>query len=230
MKRSWVVVAVRSATMLLLVWLTGHEAWQGLSLLPWVIWGWKGLGVAWPRLGQQAWYRGMERLGEEASRLALLSLGVVWLGQQLCESGWGEGRVYGLLVGGVSASHPMSEPSVEVTEDEEGVYHVRLRGEFELHMDGLVAFYKRMLILLLGQLEVPGERRGSRRTRDGRTPLVRQQQLAAWFGVPQPDISRWFKYWLEQDWRRMLSQRAGEVLTLEVQQRVIGSWVKFPWW
>ena len=28
----------------------------------------------------------------------------------------------------------------------------------------------------------------------------------------------------------MLSQRWGEVLTLEVQQRVIESWVKFPWW
>jgi transposase-like protein len=43
-------------------------------------------------------------------------------------------------------------------------------------------------------------------------------------------ISRWFDYWLRQDWRRMLSQRWGEVLTLEVQQRVIESWVKFPWW
>jgi transposase-like protein len=54
--------------------------------------------------------------------------------------------------------------------------------------------------------------------------------LAAWFGVPHPVISRWYGYWLAQDWRRMLSQRWGEVLTWEVQQRVIESWVRFPWW
>ena len=76
----------------------------------------------------------------------------------------------------------------------------------------------------------PGETRGSRRTRDGRTPFVRQEQMAAWFGAPHPVISRWFDYWLRQDWRRTLSQRWGEVLTLEVQHRVIESWVKFPWW
>jgi transposase-like protein len=230
MKRSWVVVAVRSEAMLWLVWLTGHGAWQGLSLLPWVIWGWKGLGVAWPRLAQQAWYQELGWLGEEASRLALLSLGVVWLGQQLSELGWGQGRVSGLLVGVVSVPQPMSEPSVKVTRDEEEVYHVRFKGEFELHIDGQVAFYERMLVIFLGQLEVPGGTRGSRRTRDERTPYVRQEQLAAWTGVPQPNISRWFSYWLEQDWRRMLSQKWGEVLTLEVQQRVIESWVKFPWW
>jgi len=54
--------------------------------------------------------------------------------------------------------------------------------------------------------------------------------MAQWFGVPQPDIIRWFHYWLQQDWRRMLSQQWGEVLTLESQQRVADSWVKFPWW
>jgi transposase-like protein len=59
---------------------------------------------------------------------------------------------------------------------------------------------------------------------------VRQEQMAAWFDVPQPHISRWHKYWLEQDWRGLLSQRWGEVLTQEVQQRVVESWVQFPWW
>jgi transposase-like protein len=110
------------------------------------------------------------------------------------------------------------------------MYHVRLQGSFELHVPAEVEFCKRLLVIFLGLLEVPGERRKSRRTRDGRTPFVREQQLAAWFGVPHPVISRWYGYWLTQDWRRLLSQRHGEVLTLEVQQRVIENWVQFPWW
>ncbi|HDN79593.1 MAG: hypothetical protein DRI61_14390, partial [Chloroflexi bacterium] len=32
--------------------------------------------------------------------------------------------------------------------------------------------------------------RGGRRTRDGRTPFIAQEKLAAWFGMPQPHISR----------------------------------------
>jgi hypothetical protein len=129
-----------------------------------------------------------------------------------------------------ACGQPISEASVEVERDEQGVYHVRLRGELELHVDGSVPFYERMLAIFLGQLEAPGETRSSRRTRDGRTPFVRQQQMEAWFGVPQPHISRWMAYWLKQDWRRMLSQKHGEVLTQEVQERVTASWVKFPWW
>jgi transposase-like protein len=178
---------------------------------------------------------------EEASRWALIGLGLMWLGQRLGEGGgYGGG---GLVVGmgwqrsdlasaelGQAFSRSVSEPSVEVERDEQGNYHVRLRGELELRVDGTVTFYERMLAVFLGQLEAPGETRSSRRTRDGRTPFVRQQQMEAWFGVPQPHISKWMAYWLEQDWRRMLSQKWGEVLTLEVQERVIASWVKFPWW
>jgi transposase-like protein len=120
-------------------------------------------------------------------------------------------------------------PQVEVSQDEEGICHVRLQGEFELHIDGKVPFYKRMLIIFLRQLEVPGEARGSRRTRDGRTPFVRQQQLEQALNVPQPNISRWMSYWQNQDWRRLLS-RTSDVLTLDVQQRIIEAWVQFPWW
>jgi hypothetical protein len=120
-------------------------------------------------------------------------------------------------------------PQVEVTQDEEGICHVRLQGQFELHLDGTVPFYKRMLIIFLRQLEAPGETRGSRRTRDGRTPFVRQQQLEQALNVPQPHISLWMSYWQNQDWRRLLS-RTSDVLTLEVQQRIIEAWVQFPWW
>jgi len=221
------VAAVRSEALLALVLLSGYQEWEWLCWLPWIEWLWKGLGVAWPSLGRQAVYRGLGRVWAEASRWALIGLGVVWLSQELAE-GNGHGR-YGLALGRVW-QQPDSEASVEMEQDEQGVYHVRLRGEFELHVDGNVLFHKRMLGVFLGLLEAPGETRSSRRTRDGRRPFVRQQQMEAWFGVPQPHISKWMSYWLEQDWRRMLSQKQGEVLTQEVQERVIASWVQFPWW
>jgi hypothetical protein len=48
-------------------------------------------------------------------------------------------------------------------------------------------------------LHVPGQQRGSRRTRDGRTPFVRQQQLSAWFDRNRSDgvsfIAVNGKYW-----------------------------------
>ena len=227
LRRSWMVTAVRSEALLLVVLVSEHQGWEWLCGLPWLGWLWKGLGVAWPGVGRQPWYGGLGRTWEAASRWALLGLGLVWLGEELAESG--RGGAYGLAVG-MGWQQPVSEPSVEVERDGPGVYHVRMRGEFELHVDGTVTFYERMLAVFLGQLEVSGETRGSRRTRDGRTPFVRQQQLEIWFGVPQPQISEWMAYWLAQDWRRMLSQKHGEVLTQEVQERVIGSWVKFPWW
>jgi transposase-like protein len=87
-----------------------------------------------------------------------------------------------------------------------------------------------MLMIFLLQLEVTGERRGSRRTRDGRTPFVRQAQIAEWFEIPQPVVSRLYNYWLREDWQRMLSQRWGEVLTEKVQQQVVGTWARHPWW
>jgi len=135
-----------------------------------------------------------------------------------------------MSVGQVGKCVEVTWPRIEVEQDDDGWYHVRIRGEFEIHVDGNVEMYLRMLIIFLGLLQVPGETRSSRRTRDGRRPFVRQQQLEAWFGVPQPHISRWFKYWMEQDWRRMLSQKWGEVLTEEVRQRVIECWAGFPWW
>jgi transposase-like protein len=157
--------------------------------------------------------------------VVLVGLGILWLVRGELAPRAESGYALSLGVGSV-----VSEPSIEVEEDAAGTYHVRLRGEFELRIDGTVAFYKRMLIILLGHLEVAGETRSSRRTRDGRTPFVRQQQLAGWFGVRQPVISRWMGHWLKQDWRRLHSQRTADVLTLETQERVIGAWVQFPWW
>ena len=168
-------------------------------------------------------YRCVEGVLEHATRLALFGLLGMWVLESVQETG-PEFCAGKLGVGGLALG-----PQVEVSQDEDGMCHVRLQGELELHLDGRVPFYKRMLIIFLRQLEAPGEVRGSRRTRDGRTPFVRQQHLEQALHVTQPEISRWMSYWQNQDWRRLLS-RTSEVLTLDVQQRVIEAWVQFPWW
>ena len=200
-----------------------------------MVWVWRGMGIAWPRLERQPLYGVLARVWEEGSRWALIGLGIVWLVERGAE--WQQGigpqpkrSDMGGLPTGMCLGLVEEYGSYVEEEDESGWYHVRLRGEFELHVDGKVALYKRILIIFLGLLDVAEERRGSRRTRDGRTPFVRQVQIEEWFGVPQPHISQWNKYWLEGDWGRLLSQRWGEVLTEEVRQRVIERWVKFPWW
>jgi transposase-like protein len=222
------VTAVRSEALMLLVFLTDSQAWEWVWLLPWIVWLWKGMGVLWPDLGRQRWHWGVGRLMEEASRVVLVGLGMVWLAQFL--SVLGEGSPCALAVGSVDQWVEVNLPHIEVEGDEAGMYHVRISGEFEIHIDGNIEINKRVLVIFLGLLQVPGESRGSRRTRDGRTPFVRQEQMAAWFDVPQPHISRWNKYWLEGNWRGLLSQQKGEVLTEEVRRQVIRSWVQFPWW
>ena len=223
MRGSWVAAAARSEALWALVFLSERWEWEWVSLVPWMVWVWKGLGVAWPELGRHALWEGVDWLLERGGGVAMVGLGMVWIGGHVGAVGWGWAGVG--LAGGY-----VSQPSVEVGQDEAGRYHARLSGTFELWVDGNIEFYKRMLVVFLGLLEVPGERRGSRRTRDGRTPFVRQEQIAAWFRVPQPVISRWYGYWVRQDWRRVLSQRQGELVTQEMQQRVIESWVTFPWW
>ena len=48
--------------------------------------------------------------------------------------------------------------------------------------------------------------------------------------MTQPEISRWERYWLNADWRRLLSVRSADVLTLELQDRIVGVFAQFPWW
>jgi transposase-like protein len=88
----------------------------------------------------------------------------------------------------------------------------------------------RLLILFLRLLEVEGAERIIGRTRDDRAPFVRQTQIAAWFGVPQPNVSRWERYWLVADWANLLSLKTAEVLTNEVRERVVRVCAAFPWW
>ena len=223
LERTWPVALARSEAVGLLLWWSGLHDWTWICLLPWGVWVWRGVGAACPALWGQWWYQAVDRGLDTLWRITLLVAGLVWAGHRL-EELWlaHSGQGYGWALGGIGAV-------VNVKRDGRW-YEVHLKGEFNLRVKGDDSFAVRILIVFLSLLEVPGEERGSRRTRDGRTPFVRQQQLAAWFGVPQPDISRWLRYWLERDWRRLLSQRTKEVLTLELQQRIIETWARFPWW
>ncbi|MBI4321628.1 MAG: 50S ribosomal protein L35 [Chloroflexi bacterium] len=122
-------------------------------------------------------------------------------------------------------------PKVSVWRDTQGrCYRAEINGHFTLAVADDDHFRMRLLVLFLLLLELPDERRHSRRTRDGRTPFVRQQDLAAALGITQPEISRWESYSLKGDWRRLLSQHAKEVLTLEVQQKIIEAWARVASW
>jgi hypothetical protein len=136
----------------------------------------------------------------------------------------------GLLGGLCVTSSSQAHLSQDVNEKGEVVaYRASLAGQFQLKVAADDFFRRRLLILFLRLLEEPGQERGSRRTREGRTPAVRQQALAAAYNVTQPEISRWERYWQTADWRRLLSERAQELLTQEVQERIVAVSVQFPW-
>jgi len=131
------VTAVRSEALLVLASLTGYQAWDWICLLPWGVWLWKGWGAVCPDLRRQPWYLGLGRLMEEVSRLALIGLGLMWLMQH--SAILREQRPWMVSVGQVGAPVADQSPSIEVTQDEEQIYHIRISGEFMLHIDGQVA-------------------------------------------------------------------------------------------
>jgi len=199
-------------------------------VLPWIEWLLEGISVAWPGLGRQPeiralrWGLGWIRwgsllcLGEEALRQCLI--------QRAPREFVGYGAMVSLCTGEVKEDWGPQVKIVSV----EGGYHIQLAGEFHLSVQKDDPFWLRMMILFLRQLEGPVARRGGHATRDGRRPLVAQQQLAAELGVPQPDISRWEKYWLEQDWANLLSLHSAEVLSAELRAQVVEVCARFPWW
>jgi len=225
-------------------WLEGISVtWPWLGRQPEVRWVRWGLGwLRWAGLllfsGEMAW----QRVGHLAGSPA----GVPW--------DWGREKIgnLGLVAGCIVQGPVLSEACPEVPpehvegpsqraegkEEEKGPvevlkieagYQIRLEGEFYLQVNAEDTFWLRMVILFLRQLEGPGQRQGGRATRDGRRPLVPQQQLAARFEVPQPHISRWEKYWLKRDWASLLSLRNCEVFTLELRDQIVDVFARFPW-
>ena len=122
------------------------------------------------------------------------------------------------------------EPWVQVERQADGGYQATLCGHFTLAVAGDHPFRRRLLIVFLQLLDTSTATRGSRRTRDGRTPLVRQCQMAEWFDVPQPHISLWLRRWLAGDWTGLLSLHSPEVLTSELVERIVTVFATFPTW
>jgi hypothetical protein len=164
------VVAARSEALLVLVFLTEGWAWEWICLLPWVAWGWKGAGVVWPRLGKHPVYRGVGRIWEAAGRMGLLGLAGLWVSQHVGAAG--EICWWSLPLG--AGMQRVEEPYVAV-EKEDGVCCVDLAGVFKLYIRETSRVQVRMLIIFLGLLEVEGETRGSRRTRDPYVPTMMAQ-------------------------------------------------------
>ena len=232
---SWRPVLLRS----LLLW--GLWAWSGglgpawLRLVPWGLWLWRGAGLGWPGLRQQAaWVWGAEGLWQ-VQRLVLVG----YLGLGLSQVRWDHLAPWGLGLGclvaqseesPVAVARPQDAAQVTVAQQADGSYKATLCGHFTLTVAGDHPFRKRLLVLFLSLLDEPGATRGSRRTRDDRTPFVRQLQLAAWLGVPQPHISLWLRYWHSGDWANLLSQSTPEVLTAELVERIVEVCATFPTW
>ena len=219
------------------LWLAGGQIGPLWIIgLPWSLWLWRVAGVLWPWLYAQPGWRLVLRTAGLSERLVLwvylgLAAGIVLRKptQSALMVGMvfdgGESNTWG-LIGLVS-----TVPGVNVWRDVQGrCYRAEISGRFTLAVADDDPFRRRLLVLFLRLLEVPDEHRGSRRTRDGRTPFVRQEALADALGVPQPVLSRWERYWLAGDWRRLLSQYAEEVLTLELQQKIINAWARVPSW
>jgi transposase-like protein len=239
LSRTWYIPLLRSLSLWSLWCLSGQQGPAWVSLMPWGVWLWQSGGLLWPWLRCQPEWHGIGWLLWHGQRWLMggyLGLAMSALFEShlpvFCSPAPGtlEGS-HGLWMLGLGCVVCSREESwAEVVQGEDGSYTATLCGHFTLHMAGDHPFRVRLLMLFLRLLEVSTEQRGSRRTRDGRTPFVRQQYLAQVFGMPQPDISRIEKYWLEGDWAHLLSLKTSEVLTGELMARIVAVFATFPWW
>jgi DNA-directed RNA polymerase subunit RPC12/RpoP len=200
---------------------------------PWLLWLWQGIAVGWPELSQQGIWRGSHWLLWQGQRLLLVGyLGLAVRQLRLVD---GQGPedwtpTHSLFLGLGCQYCGREEPWVEVIEGKDGGYQATLCGHFTIQVSGDHAFRARLLMLFLRLLDAPGYDRGSRRTRDGRTPFVRQQQVATWFHMPQPDISRVEGYWQRGAWPELLSRCTPEILTPELVRRIVTLCATHPHW
>ena len=215
--KTWHIPLLRSLLLWGLWQMSGQVGPDWIQLLPWLIWL---LPV-----GQKPW-RQIQRSCYEVQRILLLGyagLGAYHLLAQLHNQNvWGVGLL-GCVVEGVA-------PSVEVRQTEDGNWQAELNGHFTLRVSDDHPFRLRLLIIFLGQLQSENDERQSRRTRDGRTPFVRQEQLAKWTHTKQEHISLWMRHWLQGDWANLLSLKTAEVLTAELVERIVTVLATFPDW
>ena len=224
LQRTWRLPLLRSA---LLAGLWGAAGWPGAwwwVLLPWLAWVGEGGAWLWPGLVRQPEWP----LLHQALRWAMQGAFWVYVGLALVRGVSGVATCRGCALAGNLLC--VGSTAVVVHTPEEERYHVALEGHLTLSVPADDPFRLRLLVLFLLLLEDPAEQRGSRRTRDGRAPVVCQEYLAGVLGIAQPVISRWERYWQDPDWRRLLSQKTPQLLTQELQQQIILSWAHWPSW
>jgi transposase-like protein len=230
---SWSQPLLRSLALGALWWLSGRRGSMLIMSWPWVLWLWQGAVAGWPELCRQRVWRGGCWLLWQGQRVLVVSYLCLTLQQVRTIAGQGlavDRPIPWLTLGACCPTCKRDEPWVEVKRQEDGGYKATLCGHFTVRVSGDDPVRARLLMLFLRLLDGPGQARSSRRTREGRTPFVRQQQAAAWFGLPQPDVSRVERYWLAADWPAVLSQCTAEILTPEVVHRVVTVCATFPHW
>ena len=217
---SWHIALVRSLLMWVLWQISGQVGPDWLQCLPWLVWMLPDDSDVGHWLKQLLW---------QAQRLVILGyLGVdlvVVVGAVFSKVSYPCFAGMGCLVVGSGA-----ETQVNVERQADESYLVRLDGHFTLQVDGKSRFRIRLLMVFLGLLQSENDHRASRRTRDKRTPFLRQEQLASWFGVPQERVSQYTKYWLQGDWADLLSLKSAEVLTGDLISRIVTVLATFPTW
>jgi hypothetical protein len=209
---AWQVTLLRSLLLGALWELSGRVGWTGWVWLPWLGMLLPGEGRGWQALKRGLW--------EMQRGVLLLYLGLA-LRQGIHQLWAGLPGLMSLAVAG---------PWVSVERQADGSYQVDLSGSFRLRVTEEERFRVRMLMIFLGLLESESEQRASRRTRDGRRPFVRQEQMASWFGEPQECISRYMGYWLKGDWPNLLSLKTAELLTGDLRARMVSVFANFPQW
>ena len=233
---SWPLTAMRSLAVAGLWLLGGCRGPCWLVGLPWLVWAWQVGSRTWLWLNGQPEWRLVGWLLWQGQRLALLGC----LGQVMSQA-LHRGAIIdleaGVQHGGLSVVLGLgcvvgsgTENRVSVTRQAEGSYQAEIEGHFRLQVGGDDPFRARLLLLFLRQLTEVGPPRRGGRTQDGRAPFVRQVQIAEWFGMAQPNVSRLERYWLAADWPNLLSVKAAEVLTPELRARVVAVFPAFPWW
>jgi len=221
-QHTWLQPCVQGLVLQLLSFTHGHSGPAVAVLVPWLAWACPVVGLLWPRLARYPEWWLVQRLATWLRTTPLwLLIGLILdqgiglqAGQQTC----------------LSVALVTAPSSVTVRHDSDHrCYRADLSGHFRLTMADDDPFRLRLFVLFLRWLD-DGARRGSRRTRDGRTPTVRQQMLAQALGIPQPEISRWEHYWQEGDWANLLSLHSPQVLTHELRQTIITTWAHWPQW
>lgn len=206
----------------------GAWGW-GVLLLPLMRWGVAVSGVAWPWWGESVACRGLRQVLYRCYQLSVLVLvgaSLYQLGRPLWEpSPLLEQEIAPLVLGGV-VKRAAKGWQVSIEESDDGVVKITLEGPkgdcWFIRYRPVDEFDRRMLINVVRHIWTPED--------TPKRPFLRQEWLAAGFETYQELISRWQRYRREGDWRRMMSRRGGELLTLDQIEEIVDVWTRALWW